>query len=492
MTTQVQAGQSSTASDVTRGTLAPHNEDAERAVLAAMLVDKDAALQAVNLVRAGDFYRERHAVLFAAMQRLQGTGVEIDPLTLPAELEAAGDLKRAGDREYIASLLDEVPTTSGLPHWAKLVREAAERRRLLQLGRQLQAAALDAAISLDQVRDVASRQLLAAVEGEAGQGFRPVRHYVEQMLQRLQALEDNAVPAGLLTGWPELDDRLNGGFQPGDLVLVVGVPSSGKTSFMVNLLVDAARRGAGSTALVSAEMKGETVARNITAMLSDVPVAVIRSGQMDGTQRRAAMRGAVEQARVAFEIDDTDTPTIEDLIVRCTLLKARRPDLTAVGVDFLQMIQRRERERGESEELALERTAYDLKGLAKRLGIVVFAAVQPNDKQVEDREDKRPQLRDIARSSGPRRAADVALLIYRPGQYSPSAGNDFEINIAKFREGALGKLNLEWEGQFVRVNSPRRRAALAEAEASRHRQFEMSGVRADDRRENDRHPARPL
>lgn len=492
MTPQVQTGQSSMASDVRRETSLPWSEDAERAVLAAMLLEERAADLACAQLTPDELYSEKHRRLFSAMRRLNVARVTIDPLTLSDELSASSDLAAAGGKEYIGGLLDEIPTAANVEHHVRIVREKAKRRRLVQLGKEIQGAASDSSVSLEQVRDAASRHLLAAVEGQEEQGYRPASYFVERMLRRLQDLENGTAPAGLLTAWPELDDRLDGGFQPGDFVLVVGVPSSGKTSFMVNLLFDAARRGAGTTALVSAEMKGETVHRNITAMLSEVPVAAIRRGEMDANQRRAVTRAAVEQARVPFEIDDTDTPTIEDLVVRCTLLKARRPDLRAIGVDFLQMIQRRERERGESEELALERTAYDLKGLAKRLGIVVFAAVQPNDKQVEDREDKRPQLRDIARSSGPRRAADVAMLIYRPGQYSPSASNDFEVNIGKFREGGLGKVTLQWEGPYVRVNSPRRREALAAAEAERHRQFEISGVRSDDRRTPDRHPPRPL
>lgn len=445
------------------------SEDAERAVLAAMLLSPDAAVLAPSVVTADAFYREGHRAAFAAMCQLQANGSVIDPLTLSAALEATGELTRVGGREYLGGLLDEVPTAAHLPQHAALVRDFAERRRLLTLGRELATAAQDVTVSLDAVRDAATGGLLRAMEGASDAGFKPAASGVRKVLQRLQDIESGTVTPGLLTGLPELDDKLDGGFQPGDLVLVVGVPSSGKSSLIINVLYRQALEGAGTTALVSAEMPEEIVMRGVVAGLADVPAAHIKRGALTPDEAHRVVAAAGQLSRTPFFVDDTDTPTIEDVVVRCTLLKARHPDLVAVGVDFLQMIQRRERDRGESEELALEKTAYDLKGLAKRLGCVVFAAVQPNDKQVEDREDKRPQLRDIARSSGPRRACDAALLIYRPGQYAASAGPEMEINIGKLRTGALGRVDLEWEGPFVRVTSKRRRQLEQAAAAERTR-----------------------
>jgi replicative DNA helicase len=449
------------------------SEDAERAVLAAMLLSPDAALLAPTVATADMFYREGHRAVFAALQRLQVQGVTIDPVTLANGLAAAGDLARAGGKEFIGQLLDEVPTGANVAHHAAIVRDFAERRRLLELARTLSVAATDVTVSLDAVRDSATAGLLHAVSGTSDAGFKPASSGVRKVLQRLQDIEAGVTTSGLLTGLPELDERLDGGFQPGDLVLVVGVPSSGKSSLMINVLYRLAVEGVGATALVSAEMPEEVVIRGVLSGMADVPASHIKRGSLTPEEARRVVAASGTLSRAPFHVDDADTPTIEDVVVRCTLLKARFPHLVAIGVDFLQMIQRRERERGESEELALEKTAYDLKGLAKRLGVVVFAAVQPNDKQVEDREDKRPQLRDIARSSGPRRACDAALLIYRPGQYSASAGPAMEINIGKQRTGALGRVELEWEGPYVRVTSKRRRQYEAELEAERTRQLNL-------------------
>lgn len=450
------------------------HEDAERAVLAAMLLSADAAMLVRTLLQPAMFYRTGHQALFTAMLRVQADGMSIDPLTVAAALEAAGTLAVAGGKTYLGGLLDEIPTAANVQYHAALVRQYAERRQLRRLGQELAAGAEDVTVGLDDVRDRASRRLLEVISGEEAFGYKPAGVGVRKVIQRLQDIEAGTTTAGLVTGFPELDERLDGGFAPGDLVLIVGVPSSGKTSLMVNILERVAREGHGATALVSAEVTEEIVMRGLLAGIAGVPVSHLKRGELSGSEARAVLAAAAQLERTPFFIDDSDTPAVEDVIVRTTLLKAKEPTLAAVGVDFLQMIQRRDRARGESEELNLERIAYDLKGLAKRLGVVLFAAVQPNDKQIEDREDKRPQVRDIARSSGPRRAADAILLIYRPGQYSPAAGPEMEVNLGKFRTGALGKVDLEWEGPYVRATSKRRRQLELEAERARERPLSLN------------------
>lgn len=448
------------------------SNDAERAVLAAMLTEPEAALQVATLLTAEAFHFAAHRALFAAMQALRTAGTAIDPITLAQQLEAHGQLAVAGDREYLGGLYQEIPTAAHVRDHAAIVRQFAQRRQLRALGLRIAREAGDVAVPVDGVRDDASRGLLAAVAGEAERGFRPAREAARKVLQRLQDLEAGTAQAGLLTGYPELDDLLDGGFAEGDLVLVVGVPSSGKTAFMAGVLRRLALARVGTTALVSAEVTDEIVMRAQIADMADVPSGHIKQGAFSGDEAARVVRAYAEISEASFYLDDEPTPAVEDVVARVTLLKAKCPDLKAVGIDFLQMLQRRDRGR-DLEELLLERTAYDLKGMAKRLGIVVFAAVQPNDKQIEERENKRPLVSDIARSSGPRRAADAILLIYRPGQYSASAPATFEITLGKQRTGRLGRAELEWQGPYVRVLSPRLKKAAADAAAEARRPLEL-------------------
>lgn len=446
--------------------------DAERAVLAAMLTAPEAALQMATVLTAEDFYLAGHRALFAAMQALRTAGVAIDPITLANQLEVHGQLKVAGDREAIGSLYGEIPTADHAGSHATIVRQYAQRRHLRALGMRIAREAADVAVPVDALRDGASRGLLTAVAGETERGFKPAKSGVRKVLQRLQDIESGTAQAGLLTGYPELDDLLDGGFAEGDLVLVVGVPSSGKTAFMSSVLRRLALDGVGTTALVSAEVTEEIVMRAQLSDVADVPSSHIKQGAFTGDEAARVVRAAGIISNAPFYIDDEATPAVEDVIARCTLLKAKCPDLKAIGIDFLQMLQRRDRGR-DLEELVLEKTAYDLKAMAKRLGIVVFAAVQPNDKQIEDRENKRPLVSDIARSSGPRRAADTILLIYRPGQYSASAPATFEVTVGKQRNGRLGQAMLEWQGSFVRVLSPRLKKLAAEAAAAAKKPLEL-------------------
>lgn len=449
------------------------SEDAERAVLAAMLVDPQAAGAAAALLEAAHFHRPAHRALFDGIQALRLAGTTIDPITLAHELERRGTLKAAGGKDYLGTLYDEIPTAANLEHHARIVRGFARRRDLVRLGKRLALEATDPAVDPTAAVDEASRALLHQATGAGEQGFRPIKRAVFDAFQRLDDRREGRIPLGLKTGWPELDDRLKGGLEPGTLFVVVGVPGSGKTSLVMNLLTNLALDGVGATAMVSAEMTAAMLTDAALSAVSGVTYDHIKTGEMtDDELRRFGNAGAL-LAAAPFHIDDTVMPDVEDVVTRCVLLKAQHPNLCAVGVDFIQLLQLREKQRGELHETTIRRIAYELKGIALRLGIVVFALAQPNDKQIEDRDDKRPQLRDIQGSSGIRQAANVIALLYRDEMYSSSAGPDIEINLGKNTFGSPGKAILQWEGACRRVVSPRRRQLEFEEKRMRDRQPDL-------------------
>lgn len=449
------------------------SEAAERAVLAAMLIDHDATPAVAPLLRATDFWRAAHRALYEALQELRAQDTPVDPVTLAERLVGRGTLKPGPARELLAGLYDEIPHGQHVTAHAAIVRDYAQRRGLLRLAQRLVLEAKDTGVRVEAIRDFASRSLLEASAAVGEAGFRPIKHGVRRVLQRLQDLEAGTATAGLLTGWPELDEKLDGGFSAGDLVIVVGVPGSGKTSLVINLLGRLAVEQGLPSGFVSAEMEEELVSRALLSAFSEVPQAHIKRGEFGPDEAHRVVAAAARLSDAPFAIDDEAMPTIEDVVARCSLLKAQQPGLAAVGVDFIQLLQRRDKDRGELHERTLAHIAYALKALAKRLGIVVFAIAQPNDKQIEERDDKRPQLRDIQGSGGIRQAADAILLLYRPGQYSASAGPALEINLGKFRTGANTTVQLEWEGRFMRVTSPRRRQEELERRRARTRPLQL-------------------
>jgi replicative DNA helicase len=446
--------------NVERGTnrKPPCSDDAERAVIAAMLIDRQAILTAATVVTAEMFVGGRHRHLFRAIQAISLRDEVVDPLTVAHQLESQGVLKEAGGKDYLADLLDEIPTAANVAFHAEIVRGMARRRELMALGHrlQLEAAALD--IPPETAFDRAAQTLLQLSTGSPSQGFRHVKKGVLAAMDRIFARRDGSEPPGLTTGFPELDDKMAGGPEPGSLVVVVGVPSSGKTSLVWCMLNNLAQEGRGTVAMVSAEMTEAMLLDSALAAQAEVPRERIRQSDMltDGELRRLG-RAAARMIASPVHVDDTEMPDVEDVVARCVTLKARYPDLTAIGVDFIQLLQLRSKGRGELQEAVLGHIAYQLKSLAKRLGVVVYAMAQPNDKQIEEREDKRPTLRDIQGTGRIRQAADTIMLLYRPGQYDANAGPEFEIHLAKNKFGSNTKVHLLWEGPFLRVTSEGRK-----------------------------------
>lgn len=440
----------------------PYSEDAEIAVLSAMLIDQAAVVRALDLLDESMFYREGHRRIFRACKELHRNGAIVDPVTLSEELERTGSLQAAGGREYLGVVMIAVPTSANIEYHAKIIIEKANRRRIIELARAAELEAHESALSVDQITDGMTKALVGVAVSKRAEAFVDVKDLVWPFMERLDDISAGKRAVGLRTGYPELDDKLHGGFQPGEFVIVAGVPNSGKTGVMLNLLLNAAMDYGTHVALVSAEMGREGIMGRLFANVADVPATKFRKGNLDAMENHRLAMASVVLHGAPFAIDDTAMPDLEDVVAKVRIRKARDPELAMVGVDFIQLIQARA-ERGELGESVLRRISYTLKGLAKELGIVVMATCQPNDKQIEDREDKRPTLRDLQGSAGMRQAADLAMLLYRPGQYAPGMGpsNDtLELNVPKARDLPVFRVNLKWDGAYQRLGSPMRDGAL--------------------------------
>ncbi|MBX3173290.1 MAG: hypothetical protein KF709_02705 [Gemmatimonadaceae bacterium] len=454
------------------------SDDAERAVLAAVLMagaeDKHRTGTAIaTVLQPQMFGRGSHRLLFEAMEQLRHAGVVVDPLTLANQLTANGTLAAAGGKEYIGPLYDELPTHEHAMAHARIVREYYRRRELRAMAVQMQRMAQDETVAIDDLFAWASRSLSPLAAGEGEQGFRRIKEGLWAAMERVEQRHNGTAVALVATGLPELDDKLNGGLERGELVVVSGVPSCGKTTLVWNLLRDLTLSGLGAVGFVSAEMTEGMLLESALAAEGEVARAHLKSGKITAEEMGRLAAAAGRLLNQAIYVDDTVMPDIEDVVNRCRLLKAREPGLIAIGVDFLQLLQSREAERGELGEAKLRRIAYRLKAVALELNVVVIALAQPNDKQIEDRPDKRPQLRDIQGSSGIRQAADHTWLLYRDIMYNPSAPDTIEINLAKQKSGAVGTVTLDWDGPRLRVVSPRLRKLAIEAQRERDKQPEL-------------------
>lgn len=433
-----------------------HNEDAEQAVLSAMMIDEAAAQLAVRTLAAPMFFGERHRRLFAAMAQVIETGAVVDPVTLANTLAARLELDRAGGKDYIGFLVDAVPTSANVGYHAAIVRDLAQLRGLL--------AALDGAAGrirqgettrspADIAREAFAALLPYTIEDDvAGEGFQSVRETLWATMERIEARAEGET--GILTGYGQID-RQTGGMFDGELLILGGAEGMGKSAAALNLALKISQRpaseGGGSCAIVSAEMTRDAVQRFCLSWLSGVDGRTLRSGALRDDDFPRLARAAGVLAGLPLWISDQAEPSVTDVISRCTHLKAQHPGLRVVVVDFLQLIHAREK--GLNEAIELKRVAYALKAMAKRLKLLVIAPCQINTKDVEDLKDPRPRLKDLQGSSGMRQAADFVALLYRPGYYNPMAeAREMEWNFAKVREAAPFLARMTWNGATRRID----------------------------------------
>jgi replicative DNA helicase len=457
---QVQTGQSSTATSVTRETLV--HVDAERGVLAALLLAGAAdefriATEVASLLTPKMFGIGAHRVTYEAMEALRQDRIVIDPITLLHKLEAMGTLQVSGGATLVGGLLDEIPTTANVMHHVGIVREFWKRREVAALGQRMQQMAQDRQLDVDEVFSWASKALAPLASSKGEQGFRRIKQGLWTAMERIEQRKSGTAATLVPTYLRELDARLNGGVERGELIIVAGVPSCGKTTLVWNWLRELAICGAGATGFVSAEMSEGMLLESALAAEAAVPRANLKSGKLTDAELSELAGAAGRLLNQAIYVDDTVMPAIGDVENRCRLLKTKEPGLVAIGVDFIQLLQDRDRGRGELRSEQITQIVYRLKSLALELGVIVVALAQPNDKQVEDRDDKRVQLRDLQGSSGMRQAADHVWLLYRPHMYDPTQPDTIEINLAKQKAGATGTAILEWDGPRLRVISPEER-----------------------------------
>lgn len=431
----------------------PYSEDAEQAVLAAVLIDEGAIVAALEIVDADAFYLEKHRALFRAMTTLAECGITIDPLTLADKLEQRGELDRAGGKDFLGWLVDAVPTSANITYHAQIVREKATLRRLMEAAHELLRSASAGEQSAQELARTMSDTLLPyTVDESATPGFVKVKDLVWPAMEQLEA-QVQGVITGLLTGYAKID-RETGGFQPGELVIPAGAEKMGKTIVTLNLGLRIAQRpedqGGGGVAFVSAEMKERALVKRSLGILGGIDQRKLRTGTLADQDFPKLARAGGILAGLPLWIDDQAEPSLADVVARCTHLKAQHPEIRCVVVDFLQLVHAREK--GINESVALTRVAYGLKGLAKKLDVVVIAPCQVNTKDIEDAKDPRARPKDLQGSSGMRQAADFVALLYRPAVYDPMANPyEIELNFAVAREAAPFLARLRWDPHTLRI-----------------------------------------
>ena len=434
----------------------PHNIEAEESVLGAILLSERTLYSLVieEGLRPGDFYRERHELIYAAMLALYERSEPVDALTTTDALRSAGTLERAGGADAVEALAGSVPNVANLRHYAQIVRETALLRRLLGVTYEIQSSVLDRREPAREVIEHAERAVLEVAHGETKQDFRTIEAVLHYELDKLHELSRAGTAlTGTPSGFTDLDD-ITGGFQPGNLVVIAARPSMGKSSLVTNIAENAAIHYGKPVALFSLEMSEAELAQRFIASQAGVKGDELRKGRVSEERWPKIVKASSRLAGAPLWIDDSSDIGLLEIRAKTRRLHAQHPDgIGLVIVDYLQLL--RSESRSENRAEVIGQMSRGLKLLAGELGVPVIALSQLN-RGVEARTDKRPLLSDLRESGAVEQDADLVIFIYRDDYYNPTNSErpgEADLIIAKHRNGALGSVTLTFLPEYPRFMS---------------------------------------
>jgi replicative DNA helicase len=431
----------------------PHSADAERAILGAIILDNGLVNQAIELLKADDFYVRAHQHIFRAMISMSERGAEINPILLGEELRREGALEQVGGIAFISELTYGLPHFTNIAAYAKVVRDKSLMRQLVKVANKITSEALEEEDEAGIILDHAEQMIFALADERLRQGFAHVKPIADQILEKVQELGGRGVAlTGLTTGFAELD-KLTSGLQPSDLIIVAARPSMGKTSLCLTLAQNAAIQANAVVGVFSLEMSKEALVMRMLCSEGHVDAHRFRAGFLsrDEWARLAGALGTLSETKIF--IDDTPGISVLEMRAKARRLAAEQKRLDLIIVDYLQLMSGSSK-RSESRQQEVSQISRELKGLAKELNVPLVALSQLS-RAPEARTDHRPQLSDLRESGAIEQDADVVAFIYREEQYNRTEENAgiAEVIIAKQRNGPTDTVQLAFLKEFTRFEN---------------------------------------
>lgn len=439
--------------------LPPHSVEAEQSVLGGLLLDTSALDKIADLLTDGDFYRHEHRLIFQQIVRLSEQAKPVDVITVAEALELSGALEKVGGLPYLGSLAQNVPSAANVRRYAEIVRERSIMRKLVEVGTDIASSAFnptgrDAAQLLDEAEGKVFEIAEAGSKGK--QGFHAMPPLLTEVVERIETLYSRDNPSdvtGIATGFSDLD-RMTSGLQPGDLVIVAGRPSMGKTAFSINIAEHVALQGNKPVAIYSMEMGASQLAMRMLGSVGRLNQHDLRTGRLqdDDWGRLTHALGKLNDAPIF--IDETAALSALDLRARSRRLHRQHGGLGLIVVDYLQLMSAPGGKASENRATEISEISRSLKALAKELHVPVIALSQLN-RSLEQRPNKRPVMSDLRESGAIEQDADLILFIYRDEVYnsdSPDKGKA-EIIIGKQRNGPIGMVPVAFRGEYTRFEN---------------------------------------
>lgn len=445
----------------------PFSPEAEASVLGGMLIDGSAVARVVEFVDDTMFYREAHRRIFRAMVRLFERGSVLDVVTVSESLKEGAELENAGGLEYLASLLDAVPTAANIEYHARIVHDKAMLRRLIDAAHAIVRDVHEPGNRpVDEVLDQAEQVVFRVSESRNREGFVWIKEVLWPTFEHIEKLQESQGGiSGLATGFADLD-RMTTGFQAGDLVIVAGRPSMGKTSWALNVAQNAAIEHGVPVAIFSLEMSKEQLVQRFLCAEGRVDAQKLRRGRLAGDEYQRLARAAAHLNAAPIWIDDSATGNVLEMKAKSRRLKADA-EVGLIVVDYIQLMSGSTRTDSRVQEVS--EISRGLKALARELEVPVIALSQLS-RAPEQRPDRRPQLSDLRESGAIEQDADLVMFLYRPEYYYGPTDKDgkslegaAELIVAKQRNGPTGTLNLYFHKEYTRFDSVAREPGPSEA-----------------------------
>lgn len=436
----------------------PYAAEAELSVLGGMLIDGDAVAKAIEIVDESSFYREANRRIFRAMARLFQRGEVIDPVTVSEELKKTDELDSIGGMAYLAELLDAVPTAANVEYHARIVRERALLRKLIEASSQIIRDSYDIGEkTVEQILDEAEQRIFHVAQAHDREGFVWIKKILYSAFEQIEQWQSaKGGITGVATGFPDLD-QMTGGFQRGDLVIIAARPSMGKTSLVTGMALHAAIAHQVPVAIFSLEMSKDQIVQRMLCHEALVDLGSLRRGRLsdDDFVRLAQAAGHLNTAPIW--IDETGGISALETRAKARRLKADQPNLGLIIIDYIQLMGGSGKAENRQQEVS--EISRALKGLAKELEVPVIALSQLS-RAPEQRTDHRPQLSDLRESGAIEQDADLVMFLYRPERYmtpdevaEKGAEGQSELIVAKQRNGPTGLVNLFFRKSSTRFES---------------------------------------
>ena len=431
--------------------LQPQSIEAEQAVLGAMLSSKDAISKALQWVRSHHFYKEAHGKIFLVMSDLFDKGEPIDTISVINKLKKNKQIDDVGGAYFITGLVESVPTTANIESYAKIVLEKFMLRELIRASHELSKDAYNDQQDVGEILDAAEQTIFGITQDRLRGGFMPIDGILHETFQNLDRIASNpGSVTGVASGLIDLDE-ITSGFQKGDLVIIAGRPSMGKTALALSVMRNAAIDYKVPVGMFSLEMANHQLAQRLLCAEGRVDSHLVRTGKLPKNQWKNLSLAVGSLAEAEIYLDDTPAITVLELRAKARRLKAEK-NLGLIIVDYLQLMQGPRNIESRQQEIST--ISRSLKALAKELDVPVIALSQLS-RAVEQRSDHRPQLSDLRESGAIEQDADVVIFLYRSWVYSREEEDKGRAQaiVAKQRNGPIGTVDLSFIDRFARFES---------------------------------------